>query len=48
MLTWLDDIDLDSLMRAAILLWEGGRLELSLETVRRVLARARSSMITPG
>jgi len=43
MLDWLDDIDLDSLMRAAVLLWEGGRLELSLETVQRVLARAPDS-----
>jgi tetratricopeptide (TPR) repeat protein len=43
MLGWLDDIDLDSLMRAAVLLWEGERLELSLETVRRVLARAPDS-----
>lgn len=43
MLEWLDDIDLDSLMRAAVLLWEGGRLELSLETVQRVLARAPDS-----
>ena len=44
MLGWLDDIDLDSLMRAAVLLWEGDRLELSLETVRRVLARAPDSV----
>ena len=43
MLDWLDDIDLDSLMRAAVLLWEGGRLELSLETVQRVLVRAPDS-----
>jgi predicted Zn-dependent protease len=43
MLTWLEDTDLDSLMRSAILLWEGGRLELSLDTVRRVLARAPDS-----
>ncbi|MFC2144491.1 tetratricopeptide repeat protein [Acidobacteriota bacterium] len=43
MLGWLDDIDLDSLMRAAVLLWEGDRLELSLETVQRVLARAPDS-----
>ncbi len=40
MLTWLQDIELDSLMRAAGLLWEGGRLDRSLETVQRVLARA--------
>ena len=44
MLGWLDDIDLDSLMRAAVLLWEGERLELSLETVERVLARAPDSV----
>jgi tetratricopeptide (TPR) repeat protein len=43
MLGWLEDIDLDSLMRAAVLLWEGGRLELSLETVQRVLVRAPDS-----
>jgi tetratricopeptide (TPR) repeat protein len=43
MLGWLDDIDLDSLMRAAVLLWEGDRLQLSLETVQRVLARAPDS-----
>jgi len=43
MLGWLDDIDLDSLMRAAVLLWEGERLELSLETVQRVLVRAPDS-----
>jgi tetratricopeptide (TPR) repeat protein len=43
MLGWLDDIDLDSLMRAAVLLWEGGRLEQSLETVQRVLAKAPGS-----
>ena len=44
MLGWLDDIDLDSLMRAAILLWEGERLELSLTTVRRVLELAPDSV----
>lgn len=43
MLGWLDDMDLDSLMRAAVLLWEGDQLELSLETVGRVLARAPDS-----
>jgi tetratricopeptide (TPR) repeat protein len=43
MLGWLDDIDLDSLMRAAVLLWEGNRLQLSLETVQRVLAQAPDS-----
>jgi len=40
MLGWLGDLELDALMRAAVLLWEGGRFERSLETVRRVLARA--------
>ena len=43
MLGWLQDTDLDSLMRAAVLLWEGGRLERSLETVQRVLVRAPDS-----
>ena len=43
MLGWLSDIDLDSLMRAAALLWEGGRLELSLDTVERVLEKAPDS-----
>ncbi len=43
MLSWLGDMDLDSLMRAAVLLWEGGRLEQSLETVERVLVRAPDS-----
>jgi len=43
MLGWLDDIDLDSLMRAAVLLWEGDQLELSLETVQGILARAPDS-----
>jgi tetratricopeptide (TPR) repeat protein len=43
MLGWLRDVDLDSLMRAAALLWEGGRLQLSLETVHRVLERAPDS-----
>ena len=43
MLEWLSDLDLDSLMRAAGLLWEGGRLEASLSTVQRVLARAPDS-----
>lgn len=40
MLQWLGDMDLDSLMRAAALLWEGNRLQLSLDTVQRVLAKA--------
>ena len=43
MLEWLDDLDLDSLMRAAGLLWEGGQFEKSLETVQRVLVRAPDS-----
>jgi tetratricopeptide (TPR) repeat protein len=43
MLGWLGDLDLDSLMRAAGFLWEGGRLEASLDTVQRVLARAPDS-----
>lgn len=43
MLGWLRDVDLDSLMRAAALLWEGGRLQQSLETVHRVLERAPDS-----
>lgn len=43
MLEWLGDLDLDSLMRAAGLLWEGGRLEASLSTVQRVLSRAPDS-----
>jgi tetratricopeptide (TPR) repeat protein len=40
MVVWLSDNDLDGLMRAAALLWEGRRYELALQTVRRVLARA--------
>lgn len=44
MLEWLSDSDLDGLMRAAGLLWEGGRLEQSLETVQRVLERAPDSV----
>jgi len=43
MLEWLEDLDLDSLMRAAGLLWEGGHFERSLETVQRVLVRAPDS-----
>ncbi len=43
MLEWLKDLDLDSLMRAAGLLWEGGHYEKSLETVQRVLVRAPDS-----
>jgi tetratricopeptide (TPR) repeat protein len=44
MLGWLGDVDLDSLMRAAVLLWEGGRLEESLDTVQRVLVKAPDSV----
>ena len=44
MLGWLGDMDLDSLMRAAGLLWEGRRLEQSLETVERVLVQAPNSL----
>lgn len=43
MLQWLGDLDLDSLMQAAALLWEGNRLQLSLDTVQRVLAKAPDS-----
>jgi tetratricopeptide (TPR) repeat protein len=43
MLGWLDDNNLDGLMRAAALLWEGRRFESSLETVQRVLAQAPDS-----
>jgi tetratricopeptide (TPR) repeat protein len=44
MLGWLGDMDLDSLMRAAGFLWEGRRLEQSLETVQRVLVQAPNSV----
>jgi predicted Zn-dependent protease len=44
MLAWLDDSNLDSLMRAAALLWEGGRFERSLETVQHVLLKAPDSI----
>lgn len=37
MLEWLQDDDLDQLMRAAVLLSEGGRNEQALRTVQRVL-----------
>lgn len=37
MVAWLDDDDLDQLMRAAVLLSDGGRDEHALRTVRRVL-----------
>ncbi len=37
MVAWLDDEDLDQLMRAAVLLSDGGRDEHALRTVRRVL-----------
>jgi tetratricopeptide (TPR) repeat protein len=37
MLRWLDDSDLDDLMRAASLLYEGGLYEEALDSVQRVL-----------
>jgi len=37
MVAWLEDDDLDQLMRAAVLLSDGGRDEHALRTVRRVL-----------
>jgi Flp pilus assembly protein TadD len=40
MLRWLDDTDLDDLMRAASLLYEGGLYSESLDTVERVLRAA--------
>jgi len=43
MLQWLDDDDLDELMRAASLLYEGGHYNSSLETVHRVLRAAPDS-----
>jgi tetratricopeptide (TPR) repeat protein len=43
MLQWHGDLDLDALMQAAALLWEGNRLQLSLTTVQRVLAKAPDS-----
>ena len=43
MLGWLTDDDLDELMRAASLLYEGGHYTSSLETVQRVLRHAPDS-----
>lgn len=43
MLQWLEDTDLDDLMRAAGLLYEGGRYEDSLSVVQRVLRLAPDS-----
>jgi len=43
MLGWLDDQDLDQLMRAASLLYEGGRYQKALRTVQRVLRQAPDS-----
>ncbi len=43
MLQWLGDLDLDALMQAAALLWEGNRFQLSLDTVQRVLVKAPDS-----
>ena len=43
MLRWLEDDDLDELLRAASLLYEGGRNTEALRTVRRVLREAPDS-----
>jgi tetratricopeptide (TPR) repeat protein len=43
MLRWLDDDELDQRMRAAGLLYEGGRYEEALRTVRQVLREAPDS-----
>lgn len=43
MLTWLTDSDLDQLLRAASLLYEGGRPAEALQTVQRVLRVAPDS-----
>ena len=43
MLRWLTDRDLDQLLRAASLLYEGGRLTEALQTVQRVLRVAPDS-----
>ncbi len=43
MLRWLDDSDLDQLLRAASLLYDGGRPEDALRAVRRVLTAAPDS-----
>jgi len=43
MLSWLEDDDLDQLMRAVSLLYEGGRYQKALRTVHRVLRQAPDS-----
>jgi Flp pilus assembly protein TadD len=43
MLQWLDDDDLDQLLRAASLLYDGGRYDQALRTVQRVLRKAPDS-----
>jgi Flp pilus assembly protein TadD len=43
MLRWLEDDDLDELLRAATLLYEGGRTGEALRTARRVLRAAPDS-----
>jgi Flp pilus assembly protein TadD len=43
MVRWLEDDDLDELLRAASLLYEGGRNEEALRAVRRVLREAPDS-----
>jgi tetratricopeptide (TPR) repeat protein len=43
MLQWLTDRDLDQLLRAATLSYEGGRPEEALQTVQRVLRQAPDS-----
>jgi Flp pilus assembly protein TadD len=43
MLRWLGDDDLDELMHAASLLYEGGRYDQALRTVQRVLRQAQNS-----
>ena len=43
MVRWLEDDDLDELLRAATLLYEGGRTSDALRTVRRVLRAAPDS-----
>jgi tetratricopeptide (TPR) repeat protein len=43
MLSWLEDDDLDQLMQAVSLLYEGGRYQKALRTVHRVLRQAPDS-----
>jgi tetratricopeptide (TPR) repeat protein len=43
MLAWLEDDDLDQLMRAGFLLWEGGRPVQALQVVERVLRQVPDS-----